>query len=46
VIETTIEGDAGEHGQQDRGHDCDHAEETDDAHMELRAGGLAAPREP
>ena len=41
IIEAATERDAGEDGEQDRGDERDHAQEPDDADMQLRAGGLA-----
>ena len=46
MVEAAVERHAGEDREQDRGHDGDDAEQADDADMELRAGDLAAAREP
>ncbi len=46
MIEAAIERYAGEDREQDGGDDGDHAEQTDDTGMKLRAGNLPPTREP
>ncbi len=46
MIEAAVERDAGKDSKQDRRDHGNHAEQADDAHMQLRARGLASPGQP